>query len=60
VATRWPLSSRAAGFVLIPVYAHVLPAADFGAYAMIVMLADIPAVAFGTVLSQPLDFVLVP
>ena len=42
---------RAAGFILIPVYAHVLPAAEFGAYAMIVMLSDIIAVAFGTGIS---------
>ena len=43
--------NRSAGFVLVPVYAHALPAADFGVYAVVVMLADLVAVGFSTALT---------
>lgn len=43
--------NRSAGFVLVPVYAHALSAADFGIYAVVVMLADLVAVGFSTALT---------
>ena len=43
--------NRSAGFVLVPVYAHALSAADFGVYAVVVMLADLIAVGFSTALT---------
>jgi len=46
------LINRAAGIVLIPVYTHLLPASEFGLYAIVVVTGDIAAVlisgAFGT------------
>src|SRR5262245_21502056 len=44
--------NRAAGIVLIPVYTHLLPASEYGLYAIVVVTGDIAAVlissAFGT------------
>ncbi len=46
------LINRAAGIVLIPFYTHLLPASEFGLYAIVVVTGDIAAVlisgAFGT------------
>ncbi len=36
--------NRAAGFVLIPLYAHLLPASEFGLYAIAVVSTDLAAV----------------
>ena len=38
------LINRAAGIVLIPVYTHLLPAAEYGLYTIVVITADMAAV----------------
>jgi O-antigen/teichoic acid export membrane protein len=39
--------NRGAGLILIPVYAHVLPAEAFGLYALVVMTTDLVGIFFG-------------
>lgn len=41
--------NRAAGIVLIPLYAHLLPASEFGLYTIVVVTADMAAVLIGGV-----------
>jgi O-antigen/teichoic acid export membrane protein len=39
--------NRAAGVILVPVYAHVLPPGEFGVYALVVTTTEVLGVLFG-------------
>ena len=46
--------NRSSGFILLPVYAHVLTPADYGVYAIVVVVTELLSVVLGLGLGRAL------